>query len=382
MKVEIIGSSKLGNRLKKEEAMKFSGLSAGICYLPDTLETLFNEPEEKTMKRVENTLKNGHHSVFDHVTYNLVLHNIPKIFAMILNNEKMYTTSEKSGRYTKMEASEEEKVIYEKWIEILKKEILKEYPKITDRRLRTLSQENARCFISMFTPATTMEYTVSLRQLNYIVHFFENYIKDEDDNDFNKKLKPVMKQFNEQVKDLVIPDLNADTKGRIISLFDKRNHKEEFGESYSVNYYESIPGIAQALRHRTINYSIKIEENPKYYVPDIIKENEKLKQEWLKDMNSLKDYFPQGMLVKVNERGTVENFILKCKERLCGCAQLEIALQTKNTLEKYLEKTKNTNEEIYELLKPYSTGARCTFKGFKCTSPCEWGAKGAFTRKV
>ena len=30
----------------------------------------------------------------------------------------------------------------------------------------------------------------------------------------------------------------------------------------------------------------------------------------LKDISSLKDYFPQGMLLKINERGTVENFVL------------------------------------------------------------------------
>ena len=54
------------------------------------------------------------------------------------------------------------------------------------------------------------------------------------------------------------------------------------------------------------------------------------------------------MLVKVNERGTWENFVLKCTERLCGAAQLEIMDQTKLILDKYIEKTKNDNEEIYD----------------------------------
>jgi len=88
------------------------------------------------------------------------------------------------------------------------------------------------------------------------------------------------------------------------------------------------------------------------------------------------------MLVKINERGTVEDFILKCKERLCGSAQLEIMLQSKEILEKYIENTKETNKCVYEYLLPYEKGVRCTFKGFKCTSPCLWGAKNSLTRKI
>ena len=61
---------------------------------------------------------------------------------------------------------------------------------------------------------------------------------------------------------------------------------------------------------------------------------------WLEDMNSLADLYPQGMLIQINERGTAENFILKCKERVCGCAQLEIMKQTYEILNKYIEKTK------------------------------------------
>ena len=134
MKIDIIASTKIGYKMPKEEALNFSGKSAGICYLPDTLETLFNEPEEKTLKRCMGTIKSGHHSVFGHPTYNLSLEGIPKILAMILNNEKMYNTSEKSARYTIMKPSEDEKVLYEKWIEIYKKEIEKKYPNFDEKR--------------------------------------------------------------------------------------------------------------------------------------------------------------------------------------------------------------------------------------------------------
>ena len=382
MEVKIIGSSKPGYQITKEEAVIFSGKSAGICYMPDTIETLFNEPEEKTIKRANATLNRGHHSVFDHITINLALSNIPKILAMILNNEGMYTTSEKSARYTKMQASERESKLYEKWIEKFSKEIEKEYPEIEEKPRIKLAQENARYLISVFTPATIMEYSVSFRQLNYIASFFKNFIENEPNTEFNKMLKPFLAEFNNQIEDLLIPNLNANVKQRKLSLFASRNYKEEFGECYSCNYYGTFAQLAQAQRHRTLRYNMQIEENPKFYVPKIIENNEELKKEWLEDINSLKDLFPQGMLVKINERGTVEDFILKCKERLCGCAQLEIMLQSKEILDKYIASTKETNEYVYEYLLPYQKGVRCTFKGWKCTSPCLWGAKNSLVRKI
>ena len=112
------------------------------------------------------------------------------------------------------------------------------------------------------------------------------------------------------------------------------------------------------------------------------KEGTKYEEEWLKDIKSLGAKYPQGMLVKINERGTAENFVLKCKERVCGCAQLEIMDQTFEIMQKYLNNTKDSNEEIYNYLLPYSKGARCTYPGFKCTAPCMWGAKNSLTRKI
>ena len=383
MNISILGSTKPEYKLTKDEAIKFGGKSAGICYMPDDIHTLFSEPEEKTLKRANMTLNSGHHSVFDHTTYNLALEGIPKILAMILNNEGMYTTSEKSARYTKMTPSKREENLYEKWIEIYKNEISKKYPEIDEKKVKKLAQENARYLISVFTPATTMEYTVSLRQLNYIVHWFEDFIKNEKDTEFNKMLKPYLQQFINNLSDYIIPELNSDVKMRKISLFDNRkNRKEEFGENYCTTYEGTFAELAQAQRHRTLQYKINIPEDAKFYIPKIIEQNDKLKQEWLNDISSLADLYPQGMLIKINERGTAENFILKCQERVCGCAQLEIMEQTYEILQKYIDYTKNSNEEIYNYLLPYTKGARCTYPGFRCTAPCMWGAKNSLTRLV
>lgn len=380
MKTKVIASTKVGYVLPKEEALDFSGKSAGICYLPDTLETLFAEPAEKTERRVNGNLQSGHHSVFGHATYNLSFEGIPKIIAMILNNEKIYNTSEKSARYTKMEPSEEEKVLYEKWIEIYKEVISKEYPSFDEKKVQKLAQENARYLISVFTPATIMEYTVSFEQLNFIISWFEDYIEEVPETKFSVQLKSAMKEFLESLPDLKVEKLNPRIKGTKLSLFAKRDRKEEFGENYCTTYLASFAQLAQAQRHRTLSYEMSLLEEPKYYVPKIIKGTD-LEEEWLKDISSLEDHYPQGMLINVNERGTVENFVLKCTERLCGAAQLEIMEQTKVTMNKYLEAVKN-DPVIEDYLLPYSKGARCTFPGWKCNSPCIFGGKGAMTRKI
>ena len=381
MEIKVIASTKVGYVMPKDEAVDFSGKSAGICYLPDTLETLFAEAPEKTQRRADGNIKSGHHSVFGHPTYNLSLEGIPKILAMILNNEKIYNTSEKSARYTHMEPSPQEKELYEKWIEIFKEQILIQYPKFEDKRALKLAQENARYLISVFTPATVMEYTVNFGQLNYIINWAKDYIKNAEENTFSIKLKETFKEFLVAMPDLEIEGLDSRNKNRNFSLFAKRkNRNEEFGENYSVTYLASFAQLAQAQRHRTLSYEMTLLDEPKYYVPPIIA-GTNLEKEWLKDISSLKEFFPQGMLVQVNERGTIENFVLKCMERLCGFSQLEIMQETKNIMNKYLEATKD-KPELYQYLLPYSRGARCTFPGWKCDSPCVFGGYGAMIRNI
>lgn len=381
MNIKVIASTKVGYVLPKEEAVDFSGKSAGICYLPDTVETLFSESSEKTQRRAGGNIKSGHHSVFGHPTYNLCLEGIPKIIAMILNNEKAYNTSEKSARYTHMDSSPEEKELYEKWIEIFKEQILLKYPNFEEKRAKKLAQENARYLISVFTPATVMEYTVNFGQLNYIINWAKEFIEGSRNDAFSLKLKEALKEFLQAMPDLEVEGLNSKTKNRSFSLFAQRQHRnEEFGENYSTTYLASFAELAQAQRHRTLAYEMRLLEEAQYYIPPIIK-NTALEAKWLEDISSLEKSFPQGMLVQVNERGTIENFVLKCAERLCGSAQLEIMEQTQKTMEKYLEATKEKTE-LYNYLLPYSKGARCTFPGWKCESPCIFGGKNAMNRVI
>lgn len=381
MKIEIIASTKVGYSMSKEEALDFSGKSAGICYLPDTVETLFAESLEKTQRRVNGNIKSGHHSVFGHPTYNLCFEGIPKILAMVLNNEKIYNTSEKSARYTHMTPSVQENTLYEKWIHIFEDVISSKYPEFDSKRILKLAQENARYLISVFTPATVMEYTVNFGQLNYIINWAKDYINNADDSAFSLKLKDVFREFLDAMPDLEVDGLDSRIKNRSFSLFSTRpNRYEEFGENYCTSYLASFAQLAQAQRHRTLSYEMSLLDTPEYYIPPIIRGTD-LENSWLEDISSLSQYFPQGMLVKVNERGTIENFVLKCTERLCGSAQLEIMEQTSEIMNKYLAATVD-KPELHNYLLPYSKGARCTFPGWKCNSPCIFGGKNAMNRLI
>ena len=380
MNIRVLASTKIGYSLPKEDAINFSGKSAGICYLPDSVDKLFLEDPQKTLKRANRTIKSKHHSVFGHCYYSLCLEGIPKILAMLLNNEHDYNTSEKSARYTKMTPSPIEEELYYKWIDLFKKQILQEYPKIGEAHATKLAQENARYLISVFTPATTMEYTVDIRQLNYIMYWSEEFIKNAPDNPFNIKLKDVLKEFLTCLPDLRIEGLDTLNKNRGFSLFGTRNRKEYYGETYCVNYISTFSQLAQQQRHRTLKYEMLFLNYPVFYTPPIIRCT-KLSHDWNKDIEMLEENYPQGMYILVNERGTIEDFVLKCTERLCGAAQLEIMRQTQTTMDRYKEAVKNS-PQLYNYLLPYSVGPACTFPNFHCANPCIWGPKKAFDRTI
>ena len=109
MKVSVIANTSCDEINDKELFTKLGGKLAGICYMPSNFEALDHEDAQKTLKRANTTKSSGHHSVFEHSYITLYLEDVPKLFAMLLNNERAYTTSEKSARYTKMSVSGGEK---------------------------------------------------------------------------------------------------------------------------------------------------------------------------------------------------------------------------------------------------------------------------------
>ncbi len=397
IKIDILPNCQYLNEdgtFNKDEAIKLSGKIAGVCYDKEGFDHLMHEDEKKTIKRANMTLNNGHHSVFGHVNLSLNLQGVPKILAMTLNNEHEYTTSEKSGRYTpviRTEGSiitEKEEELYNKWVEIFKIKIKNEYGNVfNDFKIQTLAQENARSLVSVFMP-TTLIYTTSLRQINYIASWMEKYIKEngESKDKFKSDLSSSMEGFLSELDKLniLIPGLMTNDKNRSFSLFgsnlDKK--KDYFGDVYSTNYKMSFAGLAQAQRHRTLDYKIERTDEKEYFVPPILENNPVLVNEWLHDIESVKDVIPNGELVLVNENGNYENFILKCQERLCTAAQLEIMRQTRDTLLKYRDALKESESPLYDDIEKYTHGARCTFPNYKCSKPCGFKEGITLTRKI
>ena len=372
----------LDKKLDLEKCLMLSGKFAGVCYDLEGYNKLKDESEEKTKKRITLTKDNGHHSVYDHIYMSLNITNIPKILAMVLNNEKEYTTSEKSARYTPIKVSDDSIIskkeieLYEKWLKIFEFKIKEVYKEVfSDSKITKLAQENARYLITVFMP-TTMIYTTSLRQINYIVSWFKKYIKEHANNDFSCKLSKYMQEFIDELEKLNILDdgLLKNEKNRSISLFGSnlKDKEEYFGDVYATVYEGSFAMLAQAQRHRTIDYKIEINDDNKFFIPPILLDDNTLKNEWLKDIKSVKGVYPCGQLITIFERGTYENFILKCKERLCSCAQLEIMNQTKNTLHKYSVALEKNNNPLKDDIKSYLKGARCTFKDFVCYNKCNF----------
>lgn len=123
-------------------------------------------------------------------------------------------------------------------------------------------------------------------------------------------------------------------------------------------------------------------DKKEYFVPPIIADDQMLVDEWLGDMQIVRNINPQGELVKINEVGKYDDFILKCKERLCSAAQLEIMLQTRETLLKYKKALEESNNSLALDIERYSHGARCTFPDFDCLSDCKFKEGKILTRKI
>ena len=67
----------------KEKALYLSGEIAGVCYNKEGFNALKDEKKEKTLKRINDTLNNGHHSVLSsYLIYFLqaIYHLIYKIY--------------------------------------------------------------------------------------------------------------------------------------------------------------------------------------------------------------------------------------------------------------------------------------------------------------
>jgi len=339
-------------------AKKFSQDFARVCYSEKGISEIQNEPYSSFLTdRI--LINNKHHSPFEHFHINYYFDGFPKAFAMILNNQNLYVTSEKSARYTEMQNQEsKQKLLYQKWMEIFLSKINEEYPKENNPVLYVqredkntgkllpstadkLSQENARYLTSVFTP-TKFGHTLSLRQMNILANYLEDFISDniETGDLFKQRLIDSFQIFLEQeaIKNWRIPGVKRKGEGKL-RFFGEQN-QEFFGkEVYSANTTQSFACLAQSQRHRTEYHHIsdgwQLGASLGFFIPPIIR-GTSLEKEWISDLKKVAEYdFPQGQLLSVAQSGQASNLYEKTRERMCGCAQLEIVLSTENLIRNY-----------------------------------------------
>ena len=217
----------------------------------------------------------------------------------------------------------------------------------------------------------------------------DQYEKESSGTPFEQRLIDSFRAFRLECERLHLVDerLLLNFKNRHLRLFGEKNKDlnkkffhNEFGDSYSTTYTESFAAFAQAQRHRTISYQIQLPEQDeyKYFIPEILNEkyfhagyeNRDLKKEWLHDLESIRHTYPNGMKIAVNERGTLDAFIGKLKERECSQAQYEIWKDTDDTLQEYMEALERMKHPAADKLRPYTKTMRCGFSDFTCPNPC------------
>ena len=377
-----------------EDLKRFAGAEAGICYMSKPYFDSYVSDELKALNRFTTVASTGHHSVAGHSQVAVLFEGIPKIVAMYLNNLGCYETSEKSGRYTVMTGNSDlEMEVYHKWCRKLKDKITEYYGTFIDEKtVDKLAKENARYHLSIFTP-TTMGYTTSIRQWNYIIDWCEKFIETETPyNYFFTELKKYIMELGKCIKDVLYVEELRDIKGRFgldMIDFDKASlseNREDFvkGKLYTYHYKGTFAQYAQAHRHRSLFYKIIFDGKSKeFYIPPIIKGTE-LEREWLEDMDSLSDIIPTGTLVDIEEIGEVKKFFLKSMERNCGRAQLEIMLQNIETSKFIYDNKDSLYESIRDKIQKFYINEEPKMKGqlLKCKEPCIWGCVGAKKRLI
>lgn len=381
-----------------EEQTLLSGKFGGTCYAKEGYETIRQQPLEKALKRAERTAQSGHHSVFQHgmVTMEIVC---PKMIAMLLNSIGISNTSEKSARYTQMRPETElENELYKKWHDKIFSEIERVYGDLfEDRERDKLAYENARYMISVFCE-TSMVYSLPFRNIFYVMDFTDRMVESLEklDGGFNERLKKELKSLKAAFLGVVGKQNFHETKNdyfrfmpvQATGVFDDDNI-EYYGDVYTAKLQASFAQVAQQQRHRTtrvkINFSGKDAEEFGFYIPPILK-GTPLEEEWLGDIRSVKEVYPQGTLVSVTEQGLFEDFVLKCKERMCGRAQLEIMEDTALLISRFAKHPENLSganrKRLERLLIDDKPCARCGYPDFTCTEGCKWGIKGALSRKI
>lgn len=328
----------LHDNLQGMSPYEWVGKIANTCYMKGSFEEVFSQSQEKAEKRALKCGENGHHSVFDHLVVTLQIEGLNKITAMVLNSIGMYATSERSGRYCEFKGfCDRDEALYIKWREKILEE-LKDVPARTDFEKEKIANENARYFISSFAENTEMVYTINIRMLSYVTEWAEkaiNYIDNNDnelrgkEKEFYTRLSSQLKQFNELVYKTIFnyynfSPLKDNKNGRfdfLADLSENRGVSREFLNSsvfYGYPDVMSIVCLGHKVRSRVLDIAFGLQSRATYYIPSFI-QSWYLSEEWIEDMKSIEDLFPQGLEVETYECGMKRDFFrYQVIERMCN----------------------------------------------------------------
>lgn len=381
-----------------EEQTILGGKFAGTCYAKEGYATIRTQPAEKALRRAKGTAERGHHSVFQHgmVTMEIVC---PKIIAMLLNSIGVSNTSEKSARYTQMKPeTQKEQELYQKWHSLFYQEIVKRYDaRFNEKEKDRLAYENARYMISVFCE-TSMVYSLPFRNIFYVLDWIEAMKKNLEtmEGGFNQRLYNELVLLREAFLSVVGTKRFHDNKNEYFRFMPVQatgeyddDNQEYYGDVYTAKFLASFAQVAQEQRHRTTRVKINFSGNDfqefGFFVPPLLKGTD-LEEEWLADLEDVGEVYPQGMLVSVTEQGLFEDFALKCKERMCGRAQLEIMQLTEKILERFLQNKQNLSKanqrRLERLTEAGSPCVRCGYPDFICREGCTWGKEEALKRLI
>ncbi len=322
--------------------------------IKNTASSIAGKSRNSTKKVSADKLKkSGHHAMFDFRNITVEL-KLPKIVAMYLNNQIRYNTIEASSRHVKLNPlTKKEEDLYDKYYEIFKERIQKinknnKYIYLNESKIDDLAKENARYFLSVFTP-TNMIYQIPFRNYAYLLYEFkniDNFLSKEKDKfpkEFLDNFRQVIKYIyayaeenklipRDEIGDIYIkPNKATNLRFLYESNLPADDH---FDFGFTLNETASFATVAQLQRHRVLNIRIK-KFSKEIYVPGIIKDDPELTEMYLEDMNKILYMYPQGMKTNFIITGIVDDFYGVAQERNCGFAQREIRELLKRSLDKF-----------------------------------------------
>ena len=119
-----------------------------------------------------------------------------------------------------------------------------------------------------------MGHKLSFRQLNYIMHWFNDFQSEEPDTKFNVRVKAFMKEFNEKMDFLYEPGLDPKLKLRELSIDLEQEIIEYVAEAIQGNIRE-LEGSLNAIvcQYRLKNKPLSVSE-----IKNLLKNNIKPKK--------------------------------------------------------------------------------------------------------